>query len=56
MLLNKYETFEVIAHDSHAEELLFKIEKNFELKQSLETKCFQHLHAFINSFKTQASE
>ena len=52
MLLNKYEKFEVIAHDSHAEELLFKIEKNYELKQSLETKCFQHLHALITCFKS----
>ena len=56
MLLNKYETYELISKDGHAEELLFKIEKNYELKQSLELKCFQHLHAFVGGFKKSKSE
>ena len=29
MLLNKYEKFAVIGKDAYAEEILFKIEKNF---------------------------
>ncbi len=51
MLLNKYESCDAISKDGHAEELLFKIEKNLELKLSLETKAFKHLHVLLSAFK-----
>lgn len=53
MLLNKYAAFNAIAKDDYAEELLFKIEKNVGLKATLEQKCFAHLHAFVQTFKTE---
>ena len=43
MLLNKYENLSLIAKDAYAEELLFKIEKNFGNFQQLQDKCFGHL-------------
>ena len=43
MLLNKYEDFSVIAKDEYAEELLFKIEKNFNNFKTLQDKAFPHL-------------
>ena len=43
MLLNKYESFAVIAKDAFAEELLFKIEKNFGNYALLQEKCFAYL-------------
>ena len=43
MLLNKYESFTVIAKDAYAEELLFKIEKNFTNFATLQDNAFPHL-------------
>ena len=43
MLLNKYEDFNVIAKDEYAEELLFKIEKNFNNFKTLQDKAFPYL-------------
>ena len=45
MLLNKYEDFSVIAKDEYAEELLFKIEKNFNNFKTLQDKAFPHLQS-----------
>ena len=59
MLLNKYEHFGVIKNDAFAEELLFKIEKNFANFSSLQDKAFPLLHQtveLVNSHNLQVAE
>ena len=48
MLLNKYERYCVIAKDSHAEELLFKVERNFGNFSELQDRCFGHLTQLVS--------
>ena len=55
MLLNKYERFDAISKDGYAEELLFKIEQNFGIKQKLEASAFELLH-FVTSTFQQAGD
>ena len=50
MLLNKYERFSVISKDDFAEELLFKVEKNFTNKRTLEDKAFPLLNQIVEEF------
>ena len=50
MLLNKYAKFSVISKDDFAEELLFKVEKNFSNKKTLEDKAFPLLNQIVEEF------
>ena len=48
MLLNKYERYAVIAKDSHAEELLYKVERNFKNFTELQERCFGYLTQLVS--------
>ena len=48
MLLNKYERFSAIAKDSHAEELLYKVERNFKNFTELQERCFGYLSQLVS--------
>ena len=50
MLLNKFEPFDVISEDSFAEELLFKIEKNFTNFITLQDKAFPLLNQIVQLY------
>ena len=50
MLLNKYERFCIISKDDFAEEMLYKIEKNFNNKKTLEDKAFPLLNQIVEVF------
>ena len=50
MLLNKFEPFDVISEDSFAEELLFKIEKNFTNFINLQDKAFPLLNQIVQLY------
>ena len=48
MLLNKYEDFAVMSKDQYAEELLFKVEKNFKNFKELQDRAFPYLQALAS--------
>lgn len=50
MLLNRFDQFDVISEDSFAEELLFKIEKNFGNFKTLQDRAFPLLNDIVQLY------